>query len=125
MGVYPHPLKLTCKRYTCATQAALHAGETPDSPNYGNRRTGEQPQDPQGFPAELHRPRLIPGQQRRQPLQGQSHESQEEKFEYGSWEADQAARKLQSLGTMVYPPGNKAAIDWGILAGGVLHTFHA
>lgn len=67
----------------------------------------------------------MPGQQRRQPLQGQSQETVEEKFEYGSWEADQAAQKLQSLGTMVYPPGNKAAIDWGILAGGVSHTFHA
>ncbi len=64
----------------------------------------------------------MPGQQRRQPLQGQSQETVEEKFEYGSREA---AQKLQSLGTMVYPPGNKAAIDWGILAGGVSHTFHA
>ncbi|DBA82674.1 TPA: hypothetical protein ACH3X1_006917 [Trebouxia sp. C0004] len=81
-------------------------GEAPDSPEYGYRRSGEQ-----------RRPRLMPGQQRRQPLQGQSQETEEEKFEYGSWEADQAAQKLQSLGTMVYPPGNKAAIDWGILAG--------
>ena len=67
----------------------------------------------------------MPGQQQRQPLQGQSQKPVEEKFEYGSWEADQAAQKLQSLGTMVYPPGNKAAIDWGILAGGVSPTLHA
>ncbi|KAA6425260.1 MAG: 26S protease regulatory [Trebouxia sp. A1-2] len=88
----------------------------PDSPTYGNRRTGEQAGDAQGFPAERRRPRLMPGQQRRQPLQGPP-EREEEKFEYGSQEADQAAQQLQSLGTMVYPPGNKAAIDWGILAG--------
>lgn len=67
----------------------------------------------------------MPGQQQRQPLQGQSQKTVEEQFEYGSWEADQAAQKLQSLGTMVYPPGNKAAIDWGILAGGVSPTLHA
>lgn len=48
-------------------------------------------------------------------------QSQEEvTFEYGSKEADQAAKKLQELGAMVYPPGNKAAIDWGMLAGTVI-----
>ena len=75
----------------------------------------QQPQDQQGLPASRQRPRLTPRQQQRQPLQG--HEQEEEKFEYGSREADQAAKKLQSLGAMVYPSGNKAAIDWGILAG--------
>lgn len=42
---------------------------------------------------------------------------EEEKFEYGSREADQAAKQLQDLGAMVYPPGNKDTIDWGMLAG--------
>ena len=75
----------------------------------------QQPQDQHGLPAPRHRPRLTPRHHQRQPLQGL--EQEEEKFEYGSREADQAAQKLQSLGAMVYPPGNKAAIDWGVLAG--------
>ncbi|KAL3159723.1 hypothetical protein ABBQ38_010129 [Trebouxia sp. C0009 RCD-2024] len=44
-------------------------------------------------------------------------ETAEEKFEYGSRRADQAAQKLQSLGAMVYPPTNQETFDWGILAG--------
>ena len=44
-------------------------------------------------------------------------EGVEEKFEYGSREAGQAAQTLQSLGAMVYPPANKDTFDWGILAG--------
>lgn len=48
---------------------------------------------------------------------GQPPAEEEERFEYGSRQADAAAKKLQSLGTLVYPPGNKQAIDWGILAG--------
>ena len=39
--------------------------------------------------------------------------------QYGSPEADAAVQKLQSMGATVYPPGNKDAIDWGALAGGV------
>ena len=42
---------------------------------------------------------------------------QEEEFEYGSKEADQAVEKLQELGAIVHPPGNKDSIDWGMLAG--------
>lgn len=42
---------------------------------------------------------------------------EEKKSEYGSREADQAAKQLQDLGAMVYPPGNKDTIDWGMLAG--------
>ncbi|KAL3157699.1 hypothetical protein ABBQ32_012133 [Trebouxia sp. C0010 RCD-2024] len=41
----------------------------------------------------------------------------EEKFEYGSRRADQAAQKLQSLGAMVYRPTNQDTFDWGVLAG--------
>lgn len=47
-------------------------------------------------------------------------EEEERVYEYGSQQADQAAQKLQSLGAMVYPPGNKDTIDWGILAGAVM-----
>ena len=49
--------------------------------------------------------------------QDSQEQEQQATFEYGSREADAAAQKLKSLGAIVYPPGNKAAIDWGILAG--------
>ena len=54
---------------------------------------------------------------RRQVQRRTADEAVEEKFEYGSREADQAAQKLQSLGAMVYPPGKEGTFDWGILAG--------
>ena len=82
---------------------------------------GGQSQDQQS--PSVHRP----GRLRPHRHQHQRQEQREEKFEYGSREADQAAQKLQSLGAMVYPPGNKTAIDWGILAGGLqyaIHRFH-
>lgn len=44
-------------------------------------------------------------------------EGVEEKFEFGSREADQAAHELHSLGCIVYPPGQQGTFDWGILAG--------
>ena len=48
---------------------------------------------------------------------GPPSEEEERVYQYGSQQADQAAQKLQSLGAMVYPPGSRETIDWGILAG--------
>ena len=37
--------------------------------------------------------------------------------DYGSLEANRAVKKLEHLGAIVYPPGNKEEVDWGLLAG--------
>ena len=88
-------------------------------------------QHPQNLPR--LEPRPITAEEREQVLQevrrlrqglnqrSQPQAEEKEKFEYGSRQADAAAKKLQSLGTLVYPPGNKQAIDWGILAGNGQH----
>ena len=52
--------------------------------------------------------------------QGTAEDEVEEKHEFGSREADQAARKLQELGAIVYPAGDKQAVEWGMLAGSLL-----
>ena len=37
--------------------------------------------------------------------------------DYGSSQANAAVKKLEKLGAIVYPPGEKGAVDWGLLAG--------
>ena len=41
----------------------------------------------------------------------------EPKYDYGSPEANAAAKKLANMGAMVHPPGNADVTDWGVLAG--------
>lgn len=38
-------------------------------------------------------------------------------YDYGSPAANAAAQKLVSMGCIIHPPGNAAAVDWGTLAG--------
>lgn len=64
------------------------------------------------------RPSEQPTLQRQSPQQqGQVPAEAPTESQYGSPEADAAVQKLQSMGATVYPPGNKDAIDWGVLAG--------
>lgn len=37
--------------------------------------------------------------------------------DYGSKQANEAVKQLQQLGAIVYPPGEKREVDWGLLAG--------
>lgn len=37
--------------------------------------------------------------------------------DYGSLQANEAVKQLQQLGAVVYPPGEKKEVDWGLLAG--------
>ena len=37
--------------------------------------------------------------------------------DYGSATANAAVKRIEKLGASVYPPGNKDAVDWGVLAG--------
>lgn len=43
--------------------------------------------------------------------------SNEDQIDYGSSEANEAVKQLQQLGAIVYPPGLKGEVDWGLLAG--------
>lgn len=65
-----------------------------------------------------HHHRLV-GVTLKRLLQGQVPAEAPTESQYGSPEADAAVQKLQSMGATVYPPGNKDAIDWGVLAGEV------
>lgn len=37
--------------------------------------------------------------------------------DWGSQSAAAAVKKLQAMGAQVFPPGSKAEVDWGVLAG--------
>jgi hypothetical protein len=43
--------------------------------------------------------------------------SNEHWVDFGSPQANAAVKKLEKLGAIVYPPGNKDSVDWGLLAG--------
>lgn len=40
--------------------------------------------------------------------------------DYGSPQANAAVQRLEKLGAVVYPPGSKDAVDWGVLAGALV-----
>ena len=77
----------------------------------------------------------LPQQQPQNKGRASTLEQAEQQAQHGDLQADQAARKLQAeqrqkerkakeaatklqeLGATVYPPGDKHAVEWGILAG--------